>query len=128
MKSGHSKCTDSDSELYCIILLLVWFLTCCVLYRLGSVMCVQSLLPTSSSSLACTWWPVIVSSPIRIYTTSCACLSPSRPGCSAIMKKCIQCRTPIEKAVPLSVCCGGKRKNYPPLHMQLSLATIGTCG
>ena len=27
------------------------------------------------------------------------------------MKKCILCRTAVEKAVPLSVCCGGKRKS-----------------
>ena len=33
-------------------------------------------------------------------------------SCAAIMKKCVQCRTPIEKAVPLTVACGGKRESH----------------
>lgn len=29
-------------------------------------------------------------------------------NCSAIMKKCVQCRTQIEEMVPMAVCCGGQ--------------------
>ena len=31
--------------------------------------------------------------------------------CASIMKKCVECRTPIDEAVPFSVCCGGKVAN-----------------
>ena len=31
-------------------------------------------------------------------------------ACASVMKKCVKCRTPIEKSVPFIVCCGGKRK------------------
>ena len=29
-------------------------------------------------------------------------------SCAIIMKKCVECRTPIEQSIPFSVCCGGK--------------------
>ena len=32
------------------------------------------------------------------------------PACASVMKKCVKCRTLIEKSVPFIVCCGGKRK------------------
>jgi len=31
-------------------------------------------------------------------------------GCAALMKKCVQCRSSIDKLVPFIVCCGGNRK------------------
>jgi len=35
-------------------------------------------------------------------------------GCGSLMKKCVQCRSPIEKMVSFVVCCGGQREydNY----------------
>ena len=32
-------------------------------------------------------------------------------SCSSLMKKCVQCRAPIETAVPLSVASGGRRES-----------------
>jgi len=32
-------------------------------------------------------------------------------GCGSLMKKCVQCRSPIEKMVSFVVCCGGQRKS-----------------
>lgn len=31
-------------------------------------------------------------------------------GCSTVMKKCLICRSQIEKSIPFVVCCGGKRE------------------
>ena len=31
-------------------------------------------------------------------------------GCGSLMKKCVQCRSPIEKMVSFVMCCGGQRK------------------
>ena len=33
-------------------------------------------------------------------------------SCAAIMKKCVECRTPIQETIPFNVCCGGKIGNY----------------
>jgi len=33
----------------------------------------------------------------------CAC-----HNCAALMKKCVQCRSVIDKSVPFIVCCGGQ--------------------
>jgi len=32
-------------------------------------------------------------------------------NCAKIMKKCVECRTPIDHQVPFKVCCGGKIGN-----------------
>ena len=31
-------------------------------------------------------------------------------GCGSLMKKCVQCRSSIDRMVPFIVCCGGTRK------------------
>lgn len=41
----------------------------------------------------------------------CACDS-----CASLMKKCVQCRSPIERRVSFNVCCGGKDK---PIKLQV---------
>ena len=65
------------------------------------------LMPAFCSSPVCTWLLVIVSIELMIALTYC-CISST--GCSSRMKKCVKCRTPIEKSLPFIVCCGGKRK------------------
>ena len=32
-------------------------------------------------------------------------------NCAKLMKKCVECRTPIDCQVPFKVCCGGKIGN-----------------
>lgn len=32
-------------------------------------------------------------------------------ACGSLMKKCVHCRSPIEKMVSFVVCCGGQRKS-----------------
>lgn len=32
-------------------------------------------------------------------------------NCAPIMKKCVECRTPIEDSMPFHACCGGKVGN-----------------
>ena len=32
-------------------------------------------------------------------------------GCGSLMKKCVQCRSPIEKMVSFVMCCGGQRES-----------------
>ena len=32
-------------------------------------------------------------------------------GCGSLMKKCVQCRSPIEKMVSFIMCCGGQRES-----------------
>ena len=29
-------------------------------------------------------------------------------NCASIMKKCVECRSSIDEAVPFNICCGGK--------------------
>ena len=33
-------------------------------------------------------------------------------SCAKIMKKCVECRTPIDHQVPFKACCGGKIGNF----------------
>ena len=33
-------------------------------------------------------------------------------NCAKLMKKCVECRTPIDCQVPFKVCCGGKIGMY----------------
>ena len=39
-------------------------------------------------------------------------------GCGALMKKCVQCRSSIEKMVPFIVCCGGTRESHSDLLVE----------
>ena len=32
-------------------------------------------------------------------------------NCASVMKKCVECRSPIEEAIPFAVCCGAKIAN-----------------
>lgn len=37
-------------------------------------------------------------------------LASLRVACSAVMKKCVVCRQSVEKSIPFTMCCGGRRK------------------
>ena len=42
-------------------------------------------------------------------------------NCAKIMKKCVECRTPIDQKVPFKVCCGGKigkNPDRPPISLR----------
>ena len=88
--------------------------------RWRNVWCVQRWLLASYSNRACTWWPVKVSSLSAYPGQGCVrgrCLVYVCfvcAGCASVMKKCVKCRTPIEKSIPFIVCCGGKRKWLVP--------------
>lgn len=48
-------------------------------------------------------------------------------GCSAIMKKCVECRANIDEVVPFNVCCGGKVGNLQQQANKIGLeASVAT--
>ncbi len=48
-----------------------------------------------------------------LYVTLCeVTLSFCVSGCGSLMKKCVQCRAPIDKMIPFIVCCGGTGKHH----------------
>jgi E3 ubiquitin-protein ligase mind-bomb len=47
-------------------------------------------------------------------------------NCAPIMKKCVECRTPIEEAMSFNVCCGGKvgNKEIKPTNLRSGFRPI----
>ena len=48
-------------------------------------------------------------------------------NCAKLMKKCVECRTPIDCQVPFKVCCGGKIGNTYSITKNKILSKNKTC-
>ena len=48
--------------------------------------------------------------------------------CAHVMKKCVECRSPIEEKVPFFICCGGKQANRDRKVVNTALAAAASGG
>ena len=48
--------------------------------------------------------------------------------CAHVMKKCVECRSPIEEKVPFFICCGGKQANRDRKVVNTALAAAVSGG
>ena len=84
-------------------------------YRLRSVVFAPKLMLKSSSNPVFIWLSAQVSrtwyhSPNSHDHCSLVSIASLLVACSAVMRKCVVCRQSVEKSIPFTMCCGGRRK------------------